>query len=102
MVPGEYSPRKPTTSGRACAASVIDSPTAIVAASATAILNDIKTLQFLIAAQPERLIPRTPAARGCAIFAHAFLTARINQEVSASAPDQFRGPYRRKSSQQSK
>jgi hypothetical protein len=60
-----------------------------VAASAIAILNDIKTLQFLIAARPERLIPRTPATRGCAIFAHAFLTAHINQEVSASAPDQF-------------
>jgi hypothetical protein len=46
IVPGEYSPRKPTTSGRACAASVIDSPTPIVVASATAILNDIELSSF--------------------------------------------------------
>jgi hypothetical protein len=75
---------------------VIDSPTVIVAASATAILNDIKLSSFLAAARSERQIPRTPARRGHAILAHAFLAAHINQQVSASAPEQFREALQKK------
>ena len=76
----------------------------MVAASATAILNDIN----LSASSSHRPRPgvkfdANPAkGRFCRRFAHALLTARVNQEVSASPRRASVAAIRRKCSKQSK
>jgi hypothetical protein len=71
-------------SGRACAAVVPNMATPRVAASATAILNDIGLSTFTYLAPFGGQIPST--ARKTAGFAHAFLTACVNQKLSMRAP----------------
>jgi hypothetical protein len=74
-------------SGRACAAVDTNIPALKVAASATAILNDINLSTFgsVTPAGPSNSM-QIPAKRGFAAgFAHALLTACVNQEVSARA-----------------
>jgi hypothetical protein len=58
----------------------------MVAASATAILNDIDLSTFVRSPQPgpPNLVQNPAKRRFAAGFAHAFLTARVNQGVSAS------------------
>jgi hypothetical protein len=58
----------------------------MVAASATAILNDIDLSTFVRSPQPgpPDLLQNPAKCRLAAGFAHAFLTARVNQGVSAS------------------
>jgi hypothetical protein len=73
-------------SGRACAAVDTNIPAPKVAASATAILNDINRSIPLHSPHRGMKFDANPAKRGLAAgFAHALLTACVNQEVSARA-----------------
>src|ERR1700704_3262560 len=94
IVPGEYSPRKPTTSGRASACVVSNIPAPMVAASATAILSDIDLSTSAWHPSRRHQIPRKPLQS--AGFAHAFLTACVNQQVSARLARGVRHRHREK------
>src|SRR3979490_1152767 len=67
-------------SGRASAAVVINIPAPNVAASATAILNDIELSPLLSSALGGRQIS-CKAAKLRFGFAHVFLTVRVNRQV---------------------
>src|SRR5665811_918122 len=76
----------------------------MVAASATAILNDIN-LSATAFGHPNGCVKfdANPEKRGvCRRFADAFLTVRINQGVSASAPPRLQRGQKRKCWKQSK
>src|SRR3954451_25004198 len=88
MVPGEYSAlRIPTISGRAWAAVDIKMPAPKVAASTTAILNDI-VLSTSQVPQSGQFPTGKPLKRVCRVH-HAFLTASLNRPVSRPAEGQL-------------
>jgi hypothetical protein len=91
-------------SGRASAAVDIKAPAPMVAASATAIFNDINLSAFASSRPLGLKFECKTRKKGgfCRRLAHALLTARVNQEVAASPAPGVRHGQKRKCWKQSK